>query len=149
MYVEAAHGVAVALFLTFSCMLEAPEAIRMCVSLIPILLLLLLRSATLQVAGPMLSGLPSGSGPSAPASSYTGGYMAALSPGAEPTLAVAFEAKGGLSDLKSTATAAVVKALLGAGSREVLPYQHKGADGPLTSVTPVVQVREGKCDMAG
>jgi hypothetical protein len=62
----------------------------------------------LQLAAPLLSGLPSGSGPSAPASSYTGGYLAALSPGAEPTLAVAFEAKGGLSDIKATATAAGV-----------------------------------------
>ena len=98
----------------------------------------------LQVASPMLSSLPAGAGPSAPASTYTGGYLAAVSPGAEPTLALAFEAKGGLSDLKATATAAVVKALLGAGSREVLPYQHKGAEGPLTSVTPVVQVRATK-----
>lgn len=56
-------------------------------------------------------------------------------------MAVAFEAKGGLGDLKSTATAAVVKALLGSSSREVLPYNRKALDGPLTSVTPLVQVR--------
>jgi hypothetical protein len=55
-------------------------------------------------------------------------------------VAVAFEAKGGLSDLKSTATAAVVKALLGSSSREVLPYTRKTLEGPLTSVTPLVQV---------
>ena len=54
----------------------------------------------------MLSGLPSGAAPSAPASTYTGGFLAALSPGAEPTLALAYEAKGGLSDVKATATAA-------------------------------------------
>jgi hypothetical protein len=62
----------------------------------------------LQIAAPVLSHLPSGSRPSAPASTYSGGYLAALSPGAEPTLAVAFEAKGGLSDIKATATAAGV-----------------------------------------
>lgn len=165
----------------------------------------------LKFAGPLLQHVGAGSAPSAPASTYTGGFMAALSPGAEPTLAVAFEAKGGLSDIKATATAAgmvvswprtlahavtqpcskvvvqrqrpvrsaglvhlkqepraaskgsntgfcgmltctvvcwycvlfvspVVKALLGAGSREVLPYQGKEAQGPLTSVTPLVQV---------
>lgn len=189
-----------------------------------------------KVAGPMLSGLPSGPAPTSPASTYTGGYLAAISPGAEPTIAVAYEAKGGLSDIKATATAAgaswllgvdglfgicsrrrrerrrekcsclgcccvhescvgvstclvdicrmqwlrevirfavllccllltlfclipchfcnphpftgllavsttVVKALLGAGTREAVPYQHKDADGPLTSVTPLVQVR--------
>lgn len=93
-----------------------------------------------QVAGPMLSGLPSGPAPTSPASTYTGGYLAAISPGAEPTIAVAYEAKGGLSDIKATATAAVVKALLGAGTREAVPYQHKDADGPLTSVTPLVQM---------
>jgi hypothetical protein len=63
-------------------------------------------SCVLQVAGPMLQGIGSGAAPSAPASKYTGGFLAALSPGAEPTLAVAFEAKGGLSDVKATATAA-------------------------------------------
>lgn len=93
-----------------------------------------------QVAGPMLQGIGSGAAPSAPASKYTGGFLAALSPGAEPTLAVAFEAKGGLSDVKATATAAVVKALLGAGSREAVPYSGKGMEGPLTSVTPLVQM---------
>lgn len=60
----------------------------------------------LQVAGPMLQGVGTGAAPSAPASTYTGGFLAALSPGAEPTLAVAFEAKGGFSDVKATATAA-------------------------------------------
>jgi hypothetical protein len=54
----------------------------------------------------MLAGLPGGAAPSAPASKYTGGFLAALSPGAEPTLALAYEAKGGLSDVKATATAA-------------------------------------------
>jgi len=61
-------------------------------------------------------------------------------PGAEPTVAVAFEAKGGLSSIKSTATAAVVKALLGSDSRHVLPYQDKALPGPVTSLTPLVQV---------
>lgn len=60
----------------------------------------------LQFAGPLLQGVGSGAAPTAPASKYTGGFLAALSPGAEPTLAVAYEAKGGLSDIKATATAA-------------------------------------------
>lgn len=33
-----------------------------------------------------------------------------------------------------------MKALLGAGSREAVPYAGKALDGPLTSVTPLVQV---------
>jgi processing peptidase subunit alpha len=94
-----------------------------------------------QVADPLLAGAAAGAAPAAPKSTYTGGFLACLSPGAEPTVAVAFEAKGGLGDLKSTATAAVVKALLGSSSREVLPYTRKTLDGPLTSVTPLVQVR--------
>lgn len=92
-----------------------------------------------QFANPLVAGA-SGSAPAPPASAYTGGYLCCLSPGAEPTLAVAFEAKGGLGDIKATATAAVVKALLGASSREVLPYSAKEAEGPLTSVTPIVQM---------
>lgn len=36
--------------------------------------------------------------------------------------------------------AAVVKALLGAGSREAVPYAGTGLEGPLTSVKPLVQV---------
>lgn len=92
------------------------------------------------VADPLLAGAAAGSAPAAAKSAYTGGFLACLSPGAEPTVAVAFEAKGGLGDLKSTATAAVVKALLGSSSREVLPYNRKALDGPLTSVTPLVQV---------
>ena len=39
------------------------------------------------------------------------------------------------------AAGAVVKALLGEGSREAVPYAGKAAEGPLTSVTPLVQVR--------
>lgn len=44
----------------------------------------------------------------------------------------------------------VLKALLGAGMRQVLPYQYTGVEAPLTSVTPVVQVRQDLvilCDM--
>ena len=52
----------------------------------------------------------------------------------------AFQAKGGLGDIKETATATVAKALLAAPVREVLPWQGKALEGPLTSVTPVVQV---------
>eukprot|EP00879_Flechtneria_rotunda_P000588 GHRR01000697.1.p1 GENE.GHRR01000697.1~~GHRR01000697.1.p1 ORF type:complete len:485 (+),score=217.93 GHRR01000697.1:113-1567(+) len=92
-----------------------------------------------QVAGPLLSGGSAG-GSSQPKSSYTGGFLAALAPGAEPTVAVALEAKGGLSDIQATARTAVVKALLGADTRAVLPYQRKGVGGPLTSVTPLVQM---------
>eukprot|EP00882_Tetradesmus_deserticola_P001792 GHRQ01001924.1.p1 GENE.GHRQ01001924.1~~GHRQ01001924.1.p1 ORF type:complete len:368 (+),score=180.54 GHRQ01001924.1:230-1333(+) len=92
------------------------------------------------VADPLLAGAPAGGGPSAPKSTYTGGFLACLSPGAEPTVAVAFEAKGGLGDVKSTATAAVVKALLGSSRREVLPYSRKPLEGPLTSATPLVQM---------
>lgn len=54
-------------------------------------------------------------------------------------MAVAYEAKGGLSDPKATATAAVLKGLLNE-TREVLPWVRKDADGPLTSLTPVIQV---------
>lgn len=97
----------------------------------------------LQISEPLLAGAPAGAAPAAPKSTYTGGFLAALSPGAEPTIGVAFEAKGGLSDLKSTATAAVVKALLGSSSRAVMPYTSKALEGPLTSVTPLVQVGPG------
>jgi hypothetical protein len=41
----------------------------------------------------------------------------------------------------AAAAAAVVKVLLGEGSREAVPYAGKAAEGPLTSVTPLVQVR--------
>jgi hypothetical protein len=97
-------------------------------------------AALQQVAEPLLAAAGSGAAPAAPASSYTGGVLVALSPGAEPTVGVAFQAKGGLGDLKATATATVAKALLAAPVREVLPWQGKALEGPLTSVTPVVQV---------
>eukprot|EP00878_Enallax_costatus_P011889 GHUV01012413.1.p1 GENE.GHUV01012413.1~~GHUV01012413.1.p1 ORF type:complete len:297 (+),score=111.87 GHUV01012413.1:1051-1941(+) len=91
-----------------------------------------------RIANPLI-GSASGSAPSVK-SSYTGGFLAALSPGAAPTVGVAFEAKGGLADLKSTAAAAVTKALLGSSTREVLPYVRKPLDAPLAAATPVVQM---------
>jgi processing peptidase subunit alpha len=92
-----------------------------------------------QITDPLLHGV-GGAASASSSSTYTGGFLAALSPGAEPTVAVAFEAKGGLSSIKSTATAAVVKALLGSDSRHVLPYQDKALPGPVTSLTPLVQM---------
>ena len=105
-----------------------------------LLLLLLLLLCSVQVAAALL---PSGSGGSTPSSStYSGGVLSCLAPGVVPTVAVAYEAKGGLADIKSAAIAAVLKQLLNE-TAEVLPQMKKKAEAPLTSIAPVVEVREG------
>jgi len=84
--------------------------------------------------------LPSGSGGATPSSStYSGGVLSCLAPGVVPTVAVAYEAKGGLSDIKSAAIAAVLKQLLNE-TAEVLPQMKKKAEAPLTSIAPVVEM---------
>lgn len=93
-------------------------------------------------AAPLLAaGARKGAGGAAApgASKYTGGVLSALAPGAVPVVALAYQAPGGLSDLKSTALAAVIKALLN-DTREVVPYQDKQPEAALSSVMPVVHV---------
>lgn len=90
-----------------------------------------------QVAGPMLE--TSGSKAPGVSSSYTGGSLNMLIPGAPATVGLAYEAKGGLVDAKATAVAAVLKALLNE-LREPLPWMNKEAEGDLVSMIPVVSL---------
>jgi hypothetical protein len=80
-----------------------------------------------------------GGGAAAAASKYTGGVLCAATAGSIPVVALAFQAPGGLSDIKTTALTAVIKALLNE-TREVMPYMHKEPAGALGSVMPVVHV---------
>jgi processing peptidase subunit alpha len=89
-------------------------------------------------AGPMLADAAGGAAAAAAASgapriggkgsAYVGGFLTALAPGVAPAVGLAFEAKGGLSDPRATAVAAVAKALLSAPVRESVPYARGGAD---------------------
>lgn len=67
------------------------------------------------------------SAPAKPSSTYVGGSLNVLATSPLTHVALAFEAKGGLSDAKAAAAAAVVKQLLDEG-RAVLPRAHKEHD---------------------
>lgn len=95
-------------------------------------------SAPLLAAG-LRKGGGGGAAAAAAASKYTGGVLTALAPGSVPVVALAYQAPGGLSDIKATAMTAVLKALLNE-TREVMPYMQKEPAGALGSVMPVVHV---------
>ncbi|KAI8464776.1 MAG: mitochondrial processing peptidase alpha subunit [Monoraphidium minutum] len=92
-------------------------------------------------AGPLVAAgaKRGGGGGGGAAGKYTGGVISALAPSMPPIVALAYQAPGGLSDAKSTALAAVLKALLNE-TREAMPYMHKEPAGALGSVMPVVHV---------
>lgn len=72
--------------------------------------------------------LSSSASPAAAASKYLGGTSHILSPTSPLThLAVAYEAKGGLSDMKTQALTAVVKALL-SENKSVLPHSRSESE---------------------
>ncbi|KAG2445944.1 hypothetical protein HXX76_000547 [Chlamydomonas incerta] len=77
-----------------------------------------------------------------PQSRYVGGAMNIIAPASPLTyVGLAFEAKGGAADIKSSATASVVKALLDE-ARPTLPYQRKEHEA-FTSVNPFAFAYKG------
>ena len=88
----------------------------------------LLAEAAAAHGGGGVSGGGGGSGGSS--SAYVGGFLTALAPGVAPAVGLAFEAAGGLSDLKATAVAAVAKALLNAPVRASVPFSRKADANP-------------------
>lgn len=98
-----------------------------------------LSAGTLEhLAGPLLSPSPAAA-PAAPASQYVGGSLNCIAPAGATFVGLAFEAKGGLSDAKAVAAAAVVKALLEAEARPVLPYVGKRLE-TVRSLTPITSM---------
>lgn len=80
------------------------------------------------LASPMLSGLTgSGAAPSAAASTYVGGSANVVASSPLTHVALAFEAKGGLSNPKANAMSAVAKVLLDE-SEGSLPWSTKDSD---------------------
>lgn len=78
------------------------------------------------LAHPLVGSAHPGAALAAPkASAYVGGSVNVLASSGLTHVALAFEAKGGLSDAKTAALAAVSRALLD-DSRAVLPWMHKG-----------------------
>lgn len=81
-------------------------------------------------------------GAAVPASKYVGGSLNVLAPAAPAVhVALAFEAKGGISDAKSAAAAAIVKALLDE-ARPTLPYSRKEHELFVT-LTPFAHLYKG------
>jgi hypothetical protein len=68
-----------------------------------------------------------------------GGALNCIAPTALTYVGLAFEAAGGLSDSKAVASAAVVKALLEAEARPVLPYVGKRLEG-VRSLKPITSM---------
>lgn len=94
-----------------------------------------------QLATPLLN-VPAGSDAPAHASKYVGGAMNVMSSTSPLTyVGLAFEARGGAGDVKSAATAQVVKALLDE-ARPTLPHSRKEHD-VFRSVTPFAQLYKG------
>lgn len=79
--------------------------------------------------------------PPAATSSYVGGSMNCFGNTSGVHCALAFEAKGGLSNLKTKAVAEVVKVLLQESTREVLPYQRKELE--VASFAPISFLHKG------
>ncbi|GIL47716.1 hypothetical protein Vafri_4475 [Volvox africanus] len=94
-----------------------------------------------QLAGPLVN-LAAASTAAPAASKYVGGSMNIIAPTAPLTyVGLGFEARGGATDVKSAATAAVVKALLDA-ARPTLPHDRREHE-VFASVSPFAHVYKG------